>query len=69
MLIELFYFNTHTASCAFNDLDRTIDVRRIEIIHLHLGDLLDLSPGYSADLVGSRIAAALFDAGGLSQKV
>src|SRR5215207_4945569 len=60
---------THVARRALDGLDGRFEVRRVQVLELELGDLLDLVAGDGADLLLVRLARALGDAGGLLQKV
>src|SRR5690606_16745798 len=57
--------DAHGTGGAGDDLRRGVDVVRVEVDHLALGDLTDLRLGERADLRGVRRARALGDAGGL----
>src|SRR5690606_15827659 len=57
--------DAHGTSGALDDLRRGLDVVRVQIRHLGLRDLADLSLGDLADLVGVRGGRALLEPGGL----
>src|SRR5215217_9537066 len=64
-----FYIQSHVAGRAFDGLDGRLQVGRVQVLELELGDLLDLVAGDRTDLLAVRLARALRDAGGLLQKV
>src|SRR6266508_1021869 len=57
--------DAHGASGPLDDLHRGVDVARVQIRHLGLGDLADLVLGDLADLVLVRDRRALLQTGGL----
>src|SRR5688572_10239132 len=62
------YRNTHRAGCTFNLLHRAVEVDRVQIFHLQLGDLLYLGARYLTDLLFVRYARAFRDLGGFAQE-
>src|SRR5687767_1966383 len=60
--------NTHRSGGALDDLHCALDIDGIQIRHLGLGDLLDLSPGHLADLHLVRLTRALVDPSGLTEQ-
>src|SRR5829696_2576362 len=60
---------THVARRALDGLDGRFEVRRVQVLELEAGDLLDLVARDGADLLLVRLARALGDAGGLLQEV
>src|SRR5215213_5910343 len=66
---SLFDVETHVARRALDGLDGRFEVRRVQVLELELGDLLDLVARDRADLLAVRLARALRDAGGLLQEV
>src|SRR3954468_14002157 len=59
------HLHTHRAGGARDDLRRLVDVVRVEVGELALGDLADLRLGDPRHLLAVRLARALLDAGGL----
>src|SRR3954469_10870098 len=57
--------DAHRARRARDDLGGLLDVVRVEVLELRLGDLADLRGGEPADLGLVRLAGALGHAGGL----
>src|SRR5919201_3040498 len=54
--------DAHAAGGALDHLHRAFDARRIEVVHLRLGDLLHRRATDLADLLFVRLARALLDA-------
>src|SRR5439155_15041830 len=54
--------HAHAACGAFDHLHRALEARRVQVVHLRLGDLLHRRPADLPDLLLVRLARALLDA-------
>src|SRR5215207_2608771 len=61
--------DAHRAGSALDLLHRSLDVVRVEVGHLRLGDLADLVAADAADHLALRGLGALLDAGSLAEQV
>ena len=61
--------DTHRARCACDDLLGTLDVDRVQILQLGLGDLAQLASRDCSGACAARRARTFLDPGSLSQQV
>src|SRR5262245_119155 len=65
----LLNFKTQALGRAFYRANRGFEIRRVEVRHLGLGDLLDLSASDRPDLFAIRLARTFLDLRRLLQKI